>query len=89
MALNLTPAEAQSKMTTIDEEMGEVRLLANRILESTETMTARDWQGGRAATFNRIMAQHHEDMNGVLNNLQRTVEKARADINAFLEHEAV
>ena len=88
MALNVTPAEAQAKMQRIDEEMGEVRLLANRILDSTQTMTAGSWQGGRAQTFNQIMTQHHEDMNRVLNNLQHTVEKARSDIKAFLAHEA-
>jgi WXG100 family type VII secretion target len=88
MALSLTPAEAQPKINQIDEEMHDVRTLANRILDSTQTMTASSWKGGRAAVFNQIMTQHHENMNIVINNLQRIVDKTKNDINAFIAHEA-
>jgi WXG100 family type VII secretion target len=88
MALSLTPAEAQPKIAQIDEEMADVRLLADRILDSTQTMTASSWQGQRATTFTQIMTQHHESMNHVLTNLQRIVDKTKEDINAFIAHEA-
>ena len=87
MALSLTPAEAQPKINQIDEEMLDVRTLASRILDSTQTMTASSWKGGRAATFNQIMTQHHENMNNVINDLQRIVDKTKGDINAFIAHE--
>ena len=61
MTLSLTPAEAEAKIAQVDDAMMTARSLANRILDSTETMTASSWQGGRAATFNGIMAQHHDD----------------------------
>jgi hypothetical protein len=67
--------------------MIDVRRLADRILDSTQTMCASSWQGGRAATFNRIMAQHHEDFGTVLNNLQQIVDKGKTDIRAFVTHE--
>jgi WXG100 family type VII secretion target len=88
MALSLRPEEAQPKINQIDEEMADVRLLASRILDSTQSMTASSWKGGRAATFNQIMTQHHEDMNNVINNLQRIVDKTKGDINTFMAHEA-
>jgi uncharacterized protein YukE len=88
MALSLTPAEAQPKIAQIDEEMADVRLLATRILDSTQAMTASSWKGDRAAMFTQIMTQHHENMNTVLNNLQRIVDKTKEDINTFIAHEA-
>jgi WXG100 family type VII secretion target len=88
MALSLSPSEAQPKINQIDQEMQEVRTLANRILDSTQTMTASSWKGGRAATFNQIMTQHHENMNNVINNLQRIVDKTKDDIRVFMENEA-
>ena len=56
MTLSLTPAEAETKITQVDETMIEVRRLANRILDSTQTMTASSWQGGRAQMFRA----HHD-----------------------------
>ncbi len=87
MALSLTPDEAQAKINQIDNEMVDVRRLADRILDSTQTMCASSWQGGRAATFSRIMGQHHEDFNTVLNNLQSIVDKGKSDIQTLVAHD--
>jgi hypothetical protein len=51
MTLHLTPAEAQTKIQQVDESMYTLRTLASKILDSTETMTASSWQGGRAQTL--------------------------------------
>jgi uncharacterized protein YukE len=87
MTLILTPAQAEAKINQIDNEMVDVRRLAERILDSTQTMCASSWQGGRAQTFSKIMAQHHEDFTTVLNNLQQIVDKGKSDIRAFVAHE--
>jgi hypothetical protein len=87
MALSLSPDEAQAKINQIDTEMLDVRGQANRILDSTEAICGRSWQGGRAATFSRIMVQHHEDFNTVLNNMQRIVDKGKADIQTLVAHD--
>lgn len=87
MALSLTPDEAQAKINQIDNEMIDVRRLADRILDSTQTMCAGSWQGGRAQTFSGIMTQHHEDFNTVLNNLQHIVDKGKSDIQTLVTHD--
>ena len=50
-------------------------------------MCASSWQGGRAATFSKIMTQHHEDFNTVLNNLQTIVDKGKSDIQTLVAHD--
>jgi hypothetical protein len=87
MALTLTEDEARAKINNVDQQMIDVRRLANQILDSTQTMCASSWQGGRSQTFSRIMAQHHEDFTTVLNNLQQIVDKGKTDIAALVSHE--
>lgn len=88
MALSLTPAEAETKITQVDEAMNNLRTLASRILDSTETMTASSWQGGRAATFRSIMTQHSDDFNYVINQLTQVAEKGKNDIRTLVSHDS-
>jgi uncharacterized protein YukE len=87
MTLHLTPTEAQTKVQQVDEAMYNLRTLASRILDSTETMTSGSWQGGRAATFRGIMSQHHEDFNYVINQLTQVAEKGKSDIQTLVSHD--
>lgn len=87
MTLSLTPDQAETKINQIDTEMIDVRRLAERILDTTQTMCASSWQGGRAQMFGRIMAQHHEDFGTVLNNLQQIVDKGKSDIRTMVAHD--
>jgi len=87
MALELTPDEAQARIHQVDDAMVMVRSLATRILDTTQTMTAGSWLGGRAAMFNKIMAQHHEDFNNVINRLTQVAEKGKSDIQTLVAHD--
>jgi uncharacterized protein YukE len=87
MTLTLTPSQAQAKINNIDQQMIDVRRLAQQILDTTQTMCASSWQGGRAQTFNRIMGQHHEDFTTVINNLQHIVDKGKSDIQTLVTHD--
>ena len=87
MTLHLTPAEAQTKIQQVDESMYTLRTLASKILDSTETMTASSWQGGRAQTFRGIISQHHEDFNYVINQLTQVAEKGKSDIQTLVTHD--
>jgi hypothetical protein len=87
MTLHLTPAEAQTKIQQVDEAMFNLRSLASKILDSTETMTASSWQGGKAQTFRGIMSQHHEDFNYVINQLTQVAEKGKSDIQTLVTHD--
>jgi uncharacterized protein YukE len=87
MTLSLTPAEAEAKINQVDQQMMDVRRLASRILDTTESMTASSWLGGRAQTFRGIMAQHHEDFNTVINNLQQVADKGKNDIRTLVSHD--
>lgn len=88
MTLSLTASEAETKITHVDEAMNNLRTLANKVLDSTQTMTAGAWQGGRAQTFNRIMSQHHEDFNNVINQLTQVAEKGKSDIRTIVGSDA-
>ena len=87
MTLHLTPAEAQTKVQQVDDSMYNLRTLASRILDSTETMTGSSWQGGKAQTFRGIMTQHHEDFNYVINQLTQVAEKGKSDIQTLVSHD--
>jgi inorganic triphosphatase YgiF len=87
MTLHLTPADAQTKIQQVDDAMYNLRTLASRILDSTETMTAGSWQGGKAQTFRGIMSQHHEDFNYVINQLTHVAEKGKSDIQTLVSHD--
>jgi uncharacterized protein YukE len=83
MALSLTPAEANAKIGQIDEAMTQARVLAKRLLDRTEDMTATTWLGGRAQTFRAVMQQHDEDFNHVINALQGVADKGKSDIRTI------
>jgi hypothetical protein len=87
MTLHLTPADAQTKIQQVDDAMHNLRSLASRILDSTETMTAGSWQGGKAQTFRGIMSQHHEDFNYVITQLTYVAEKGKSDIQTLVSHD--
>jgi hypothetical protein len=87
MTLHLTPTEAQTRIQQVDDAMGNLRTLASRILDTTETMVGSSWQGGRAQTFRGIMTQHHEDFNYVINQLTHVAEKGKSDIQTLVSHE--
>jgi type VII secretion system (Wss) protein ESAT-6 len=84
MTLHLTPQEAQTRIHQVDEAMNNLRTLASRILDSTETMTGSSWQGGRAQTFRGIMTQHHDDFNYVITQLTHVAEKGKSDIQTLV-----
>jgi uncharacterized protein YukE len=88
VALSLTPAEAETKINHVDEAMNNLRMLASRILDSTETMTGSSWQGGRAQTFRGIMTQHNDDFNYVINQLTQVAEKGKNDIRTLVSHDS-
>lgn len=87
MTLHLTPTEAQTRINQVDESMYNLKTLASRILDSTETMTGSSWQGGRAQTFRGIMTQHHDDFNYVINQMQQVAEKGKTDIQTLVTHD--
>jgi hypothetical protein len=87
MTLHLTPQEAHTRITQVDEAMYNLKTLASKILDSTETMTASSWQGGKAQTFRGIMTQHHDDFNYVINQMQHIAEKGKSDIQTLVSHD--
>lgn len=87
MTLSLTPAEAAAKINQVDEAMSTARMLGNRILDQTQTMTGSSWLGGRAATFSAIMTQHRDDFEAVINRLQQVADKGKSDIQTITTHD--
>jgi hypothetical protein len=88
MTLHLSPTEAQRRIQQVDEAMYNLRTLASKILDSTETMTGSSWQGGRATAFRGIMTQHHDDFNYVINQLTHVAEKGKGDIQTLVSHDS-
>ncbi|HJT93058.1 MAG TPA: hypothetical protein VJ777_14170 [Mycobacterium sp.] len=87
MTLSLTPAEAELKIQQVDEAMITARTLAGKILDTTQTMTASSWLGGKAHTFNGIMSQHNDDFNTVITALTQVAEKGKSDIRTIVTHD--
>lgn len=87
MTLHLTPDEAQNKILQVDEAMFNLRSLASKILDSTETMTSSTWTGGRATAFRGRMAQHHDDFTNVINQLTQIAEKGKNDIQTLVSQD--
>jgi hypothetical protein len=87
MALSLTPAEANAKVAQIDEGMAQARILAKRLLDRTEDMTATTWLGGKAQTFRAIMQQHDDDFNYIINTMQGIADKGKDDIRTIESHD--
>lgn len=86
--LELSPQEAEAKINAVDTAMGNVRTLAAKILDTTETMTSSSWLGGRATTFRAIMTQHNDDFVTVINQLTQVAEKGKTDIRALVTHDS-
>ena len=84
MALSLTPSEAETRITQVDDSMNNLRTLASKILDTTQTMTAGAWLGGRSQMFSRMMSQHHDDFNYVINQLTQVAEKGKSDIRTIV-----
>jgi hypothetical protein len=84
MTLELTPAEAESKIAQIDEAMINIKTLANNILDSAQTMTASSWQGGQAHSFGARVTQHDEDFNVVINEMTQVADKGKSDIHTLV-----
>jgi hypothetical protein len=87
VTLHLTPGEAQNKVQQVDEAMFNLRSLASKILDSSETMTSSTWTGGRAMAFRGRMAQHHEDFTYVINQLTQIAEKGKSDIQTLVSQD--
>jgi uncharacterized protein YukE len=67
--------------------MFNLRSLASKILDSSETMTGSSWQGGRAMGFRGKMSQHHEDFTYVINQLTQIADKGKSDIQTLLSQD--
>ena len=84
MTLSLTPAEAEAKITQVDDAMNNARTLATKILDTTQTMTSSSWLGGRAGNFNNVMTQRHDDFKIVIDNLTQVAEKGKSDMRTIV-----
>ena len=87
MTLHLTPGEAQNKVQQVDEAMFNLRSLASKILDSSETMTSSSWTGARALAFRGRMTQHHDDFTYVINQLTQVAEKGKSDIQTIVSQD--
>lgn len=87
MTLHLSPGDAQNRVQQVDEAMFNLRSLASKILDTSETMTGSSWQGGRAVAFRGRMTQHHDDFTYVINQLTQIAEKGKSDIQTLVSQD--
>jgi uncharacterized protein YukE len=87
VTLHLSPGDAQNRVQQVDEAMFNLRSLASKILDSSDTMTGSSWQGGRAMGFRGKMSQHHEDLTFVINQLTQIADKGKSDIQTLLSQD--
>lgn len=88
MTLSLTQSEADAKIMQIDEAVANARTLANQMVDTADTMTNNSWLGGKAARFNGIMHQHHDDFRALVDALTEVGENGKVAIQELAGQDA-
>jgi hypothetical protein len=89
MALtSLTQADAQAKISQVDEYMNSARQLVQSIQDRTQQMTASSWLGNQATLFSQRMQGHSDDLNSVLTRLESVAETGKANMMALVNLES-
>jgi uncharacterized protein YukE len=83
MTLSLTPAEAQSKISQIDEARNAAITKIQQIEDSQQMMLGSGWKGGSATTYGHTSTTQNDDLNTVMKSLNHVVDTATTHIHSI------
>jgi uncharacterized protein YukE len=85
---SLTQADAQSKISQVDDAMNSARRLRQNIQDITTQMTSSSWQGNQATVFAQKMQQYDDDFNTIINRLTHVADTGKNNITALVNMES-
>ena len=83
MTVSLTPAEAESKISQIENARDQAVATLSKIQDTQQSMLGSAWQGGSATKYNSTSSQQHEDFMQIINSLNTVVETGSAHIRSI------
>jgi uncharacterized protein YukE len=87
MTVLLTPAEAESKITQIDDARDQAVAKLRQMADSQQSMLGSTWHGGSATTYGNTSAQQQEDFTQIINTLNDVVEKGSGHIRSVTQQD--
>jgi uncharacterized protein YukE len=85
---SLTQAEAQTKITQVDDAMHSARQLGQKMQSITTEMTSSSWQGNQASVFAQKMLQYNDDFTAIINRLTQVAETGKSNMMALVNLDA-
>ncbi|WP_101951164.1 WXG100 family type VII secretion target [Mycobacterium sp. 3519A] len=82
MTVSLTPAEADAKISQINDARDQAVAKLKQIEDTQQNMLASAWHGGSATNYSKTSAQQQEDFNQIINTLNDIVEKGAQHIRS-------
>jgi uncharacterized protein YukE len=82
MTLSLTQAEAQSKISQIEDARSQAVSKLSQIEDSQQLMLGSNWSGGSATTYGKTSATQNEDINTIISNLNQICQTAETHIRS-------
>ncbi|WP_445161763.1 hypothetical protein ACTXG5_00050 [Mycobacterium sp. Dal123C01] len=82
MTLSLTQAEAEAKISQLEDARGQAIAKLNQIEDSQQLMLGSNWKGGSATTYGHTSATQNEDINQIISNLNQIVQTAETHIRS-------
>jgi uncharacterized protein YukE len=82
MTLSLTQAEAQSKISQIEDARSQAVSKLTQIEDSQQLMLGSNWKGGSATTYGHTSATQNEDINQIISNLNQICQTAESHIRS-------
>jgi len=83
MTVSLTPAQADAKISQINDARDQAVAKMRQIEDSQQAMLAAAWMGNSATNYGKTSAQQHEDFNQIINTLNDVVEKGSTHIRSI------
>lgn len=85
MTLKLDPGQAPQKLSDIEDARQNAIRALNKIHDTQSSMLTSGWQGGSATKYGNLSATQHDDVNAIINDLNRIVDTAKGQI-ASVQH---
>jgi hypothetical protein len=85
---SLTQAQAQAKITQVDEAMNHARQLEKNMQDITLQMTSSSWLGNQATLFGQKMQQYDDDFTAIINRLTQVAETGKHNMMALVNLES-
>jgi uncharacterized protein YukE len=85
---SLTQAEAQAKISQVDQAMQSAHACVKNMQDETQQMTSSSWLGNQSQLFLQKMQQTTDDMRNLVNRLQQIADTGKHNMTALVNLES-